>query len=87
ILCKDEVPENGRSLEINQSINDQTFFVSKDSKERVMIDPWCFIEESFDLSVETRYVEQATFSSGAALQSTLDKTEVTLKYFEFIRKG
>lgn len=87
ILSKDEVPENGRSLEINQSINNQTFFVSKDSKKRLMIEPWCFEEESFDLSVETRYVEQATFSSGAALQSALDRTEVTLKYFEFIKKG
>ncbi len=85
IICKDEVPEKGRKLEINQSIDDKTYFVSKDEEDNLIIDSWCFKEESFDLSVETRYVEQATFSSGAALQSTIDKTEVTLKYFKFIK--
>lgn len=87
ILCKDEVPKNGRSLEINQSINDETFFIYRDDKDHLIIAPWYFKQESFDLSVESRYVKQATFSSGAALQRALDRTEVTSKNFEFIKKG
>ncbi len=81
ILCKNEIPEKGRKLEINKSINDQTFYVSKNEENQITIDPWCFKDQSFDLSVETRYVKQTTFRSGDALKSTLDKTEVTLKDF------
>ncbi|WP_296618844.1 DUF3891 family protein [Marivirga sp.] len=87
ILCKDEVPEKGRRLEVNKSINNKTFSVSKDEKNRLNIDPWCFKDKSFDFSVETRYVEQATFASGAALQSAINKTEVSLKDFKFKSAG
>lgn len=83
ILCKDQVPENGRKLEINNSINDETYYVSKNVEDRLIIEPWCFKDASFDLSVETRYVKQATFSSGAALKKALNKTEATLKDFKF----
>lgn len=83
ILCKDEVPENGRRLEINKSINNETFYVSKDGQNQLIIEPWCFQDQSYDLSVETRYMEQATFSSGTALQSAIKNTVVTLKAFKF----
>lgn len=83
IICKDEVPEKGRRLEINKSINHETYFVSRGEADQLIIDPWCFKEKSFDLSVESRYLEQATFSSGKALKTALDKTEVTLKGFQF----
>lgn len=54
-----------------------------DEKDRLIIDPWCFDGQSFDLSVETRYLEQATVSSEAALQNALEKAVVTLKGFKF----
>ncbi|HET8859114.1 DUF3891 family protein [Marivirga sp.] len=83
MICKDEVPINGRKLEINKSIDNQTYFASKDEKGNLIIEPWCFKAQSFDFSVETRYVKQAVFGSGKALKKAIDKSEVTLKDFKF----
>lgn len=84
ILCKNEVPAQGRKLEINTSISNETFFIRRDEKERLVIDPWCFKEKEFELSVEKRHLEQPTFPSAKALKKALDETDVTLKAFSFI---
>lgn len=83
ILCKDEVPENGRILEINESIGNRTYFVRMDDEANLIVEPWCFKDRSFLFSVESRYVKQAVFTSGSDLKKAIDKTEISLKNFKF----
>ena len=51
ILCKDEAPEAGRLLEINTSIGGKTYFIKKTENDDLIISPWIFREDEFDLSI------------------------------------
>lgn len=81
ILCTDETPELGRSLEINKSINNTTYTISKNEDGVFKIEPWIFEMDKFQLLVEERILKQTTFSSSKAFKATLTKTLPTLQYF------
>ena len=52
ILCNDETPECERVLEINTSINGDTYFIKKNDEEQLIITPWIFSAAEFELSIE-----------------------------------
>lgn len=81
ILCKNQVPALERELEINTSIANKTYKIRGSNSSKFVIQPWCFEDKSFTLSVETRQLPQPTFSSSSALKKALNNVEVTSKEF------
>lgn len=85
ILCKDETPDLGRTIEINTSINNIKFLIKKAEEEQLTIEPWIFNENSFELSVEERYIKTTHFQSSTDFEQTLMHTKPTLKKWLLIK--
>ena len=79
IICGEEVPVEGRKLEINQSIDDETYFVSFGDEGKYCIEPWLFSENSFEVDYEYKILEQAKFSTNKELQQCIADAPVQLQ--------
>ncbi|WP_121666552.1 DUF3891 family protein [Mesonia aquimarina] len=75
ILCKNEIPTGHRKLEINTSILDKTYYIFKNKKNQITVEPWLFKENKISLSVEQRLVNIATFSNEDSFKSALKQTQ------------
>lgn len=71
ILCKDEAPEAERLLEINTSINGETFFIKKTKNDELIITPWIFSATEFEVSVEERILRKTQFTSSKQFETSL----------------
>lgn len=74
ILCKDEVPDAERKLEINRSIDGKTYFIHRQKNGNLSITPWCFEADSFELSIEETVLEQTKFKTQKELKDALEAT-------------
>jgi len=71
ILCGEEVPAGGRELEINTSINNDTYYISSESDKRFKISPWVFETDEFKIDFEYKILEQLKFSSNKELEESI----------------
>lgn len=71
ILCKDEAPDHDRLLEINTSINGETYFIKKQKNNEMIISPWIFSTDKFELSVEERILRKSQFASSSQFETVL----------------
>jgi len=86
ILCQDLAPMSPRKLEVNTSIEDKTYFISKEDDE-MHISPWPFESDSFQLRYEIRQVNKLFFKSNAELEKELWATQAQLREVQMIRKS
>lgn len=75
ILCKNETPDASRLLEINTSINGETFFIKKIENDGLIITPWIFSATEFELCVEERILQETQFTSPKQFESVLMKSK------------
>ncbi|MGB3143469.1 MAG: DUF3891 family protein [Maribacter sp.] len=85
ILCGNEIPENGRKLEVNTSINNTTYFISMNSDSSFLIEPWIFIEPNFNIDYEYKIIEQITYKSNKELEKSISESKVLLEQVVFRR--
>ncbi len=76
ILCRRELPEGERALEISVG-PDGTRYDVLCRGDIVTVQPWPFEETQFTLSVETRQLPQLQFKDDRELQTMLQGTPVT----------
>jgi hypothetical protein len=85
ILCRNELPEGERFLEISAGPDGTTYTVVQRPDKTVSVHPWPFEQEKFELSVEASYLDQLSFKNDQELlhalkQSTIeDKTWILCK--------
>lgn len=79
ILCQQATPETGRDLEINKTINNEVYFISKDDKEIFQIRPWPFRVDEFCIRYEYRILEKITFEDNEDLKECLEKAPIALR--------
>ena len=87
ILCKDETPEAGRLLEINTSIAGKTFFIKKTDDDELIISPWIFNVDEFELSIEERILKATQFTSNIQFEEVLMKSLPTLKKWKLMKSS
>jgi hypothetical protein len=83
ILCKDEVPDAARKLEINTSIDGKTYFISRKKNGYFTVPPWCFEADTFELSIEETILEQTKYKNQQELKDIIEatpRTSVTWKF-------
>jgi hypothetical protein len=89
ILCKDEVPDAERKLEINTSIEGNTYYISREINGNLSVSPWCFEADSFELSIEETVLEQTKYKNQKELADVLEATprrNVTWKFEKFFEQ-
>ncbi len=85
ILCKEETPEAGRLLEINTSINGETYFIKKTENNELVISPWIFSSAKFELTVEERILRETQFSSSRKFEKALMETKPQSKTWTILK--
>ena len=85
ILCKDETPERGRLLEINTSIAGKTYFIKKTENEELIISPWIFSTDEFELSVEERVLRETQFTSNLKFEAVLLRSKPKIKKWKIMK--
>lgn len=86
ILCKDEIPDAKRLLEINTTINGETYFIKKTENDEIVISPWIFAASKFELSVEERILKETKFSSSKAFEKVLRDCVPRSKKWTFVKE-
>ncbi len=85
ILCKDEAPEAGRLLEINTSIQGETYFIKKLDNGDLVISPWIFSTNEFELTVEERILRKTQFTSTKQFELALMTCTPQLKKWKLVK--
>ncbi len=82
IISKREIPNNKREIEINHSINSQTFYLSK-TGDSLQVTPWLFSPAEFTITTEVYELDNITFASSKELQDYLLHSLPVLKSWTF----
>ncbi|AKP54157.1 DUF3891 family protein [Cyclobacterium amurskyense] len=72
ILCKNEIPDAGRKIEINTSIDNKTYFLHQKDNGIVTVEPWCFEQNKFEISIEEIILKQTKFNDQNELKEALE---------------
>jgi hypothetical protein len=76
ILCRRQLPEAERALEVSSGPDDTRYdVICRD--DAVSIQPWPFEENQFTLSVESIQLEQLKYKNDAELLKALQNTPIT----------
>lgn len=86
ILCKDEVPAFGRSIEINKTIKKKKYMLRQNKDHSITVEPWCFEKKEFDISVEEHLLKKASFKDDAEFHESLLQAETKIRSWKF-KKG
>jgi hypothetical protein len=84
ILCRRQLPEDECTLEVFQGPDGTSHHIWQRSKDRSLcIEPWPFDTKTFEVSVETRNLEQLSFENDQALAQALMAARVVERRWTF----
>src|SRR5690606_10797297 len=86
ILCKDEIPAFGRSVEINKTIQKKEYMLHQNKDHSITVEPWCFEKKEFEISVEEQLLKKASFKDDAEFNESLLQAETRTLSWKF-KKG
>lgn len=85
ILCQDAVPNAGRYLEINRSIENKSYWIKelKSSSSLLTVEPWIFQKDDFEVRAEYKLLRKTSFSSNQEFKKEFDDADVLMKTWSF----
>lgn len=87
ILCRHEIPEMGRTLEISRGPDGQRYDLTRpDPAGPVIITPWPFAATRFTVSVEANVLTQLQFKDDAELAAHLKQGPIETLRWELAKK-
>ncbi|AMM51183.1 hypothetical protein TH61_08325 [Rufibacter sp. DG15C] len=84
ILCRRELPEMERALEISQGPDGVKYEVKQLTSGEVQVHPWPFQDKELEVSVEACYLAQLRFSNAKELAKALQEAPVNLLSWKII---
>jgi hypothetical protein len=84
VLCKSQIPLQGRKLEIGRLPADTPRFIFR-QEDKVCVSPWPFDTDTFELSVEYYTVEQLAFESDEALIQQLRRQSPEVRRWQMMK--
>ncbi|PSR55062.1 DUF3891 domain-containing protein [Adhaeribacter arboris] len=85
ILCRQELPEAERALEISAGPDGIRYDVRQQKEGRIQVIPWPFELNQFTVTVEASYLTQLQFASEAELDTALRQAPIRTKYWELVK--
>ncbi|QCR24270.1 DUF3891 family protein [Pontibacter sp. SGAir0037] len=85
ILCRNELPEDERTLEITAGPDGNTYFIKHLKDKAIQVAPWPFEQNKLDVQVEYRTLQQLQYSNDSELAQALHKAEVKRKTWTLAR--
>jgi hypothetical protein len=79
ILCRNELPDGERFLEVSPGPDGTLYQVKQQADKTVLVHPWPFEEEKFELSIEASYLSQLSFTNDHELLNALKDSSIKEK--------
>ncbi len=76
ILAQQQIPEDGRALEITHGIDNQRYDLRCLDNGNLTIEPWCFEDEEFTVNVESSHLSELKYDSDEALTNALKQAPI-----------
>jgi hypothetical protein len=87
ILCRHELPEMERALEISQGPDGRRYDVLQRSADQsVVVTPWPFVADAFTVSVEASVLRQLQFHDDEQLSTALKEAPILVLPWELRRR-
>lgn len=83
VLCMDQVPPEGRRLEVSVGPDGVSYYIRKRVNESLSLEPWPFDAPTVEVHVETFKVEQLAFKNDKQLYNALQDAPVVMKTWVF----
>ena len=84
LLCRDLIQPEERKIDISTAPDGTVHQLWQRKKDNSLtVVPWCFDDDEFEVSVETRQVKQATFKDDAELEKALQQAPILEKKWTF----
>lgn len=85
ILCRDQLPEMERTLEVSKGPDGVTYYVTLQKDGLVKVNPWPFAEKNFTVTVEASYLHQLQFNNEEELAHALEQAVIKVKKWELAK--
>jgi len=85
ILCRNQLPEAERALEISQGPDGITYYVVQQPDKSIRVNPWPFQQKSFQVEVEASYLLQLQFTDEAELNQALQEAPIQAKSWQIMK--
>jgi hypothetical protein len=85
ILCKQELPEDERALEISKGPDGKRYDIIKFDNGLITVTPWCFEDDRFTVNVEATTLKKIQFESNTSLIEALKKAPRTILEWTFTK--
>lgn len=82
VLCKNQVPPQGRKLETGRLPKDTPRFI-KEVEDGYSVTPWCFEADSLTLQIDACYLSKLVFKDDEELLATIRRTKPKEKTWHF----
>jgi hypothetical protein len=86
ILCRNELPAGERFLEISTGPDDVRYEVKQRADNTLLVQPWPFEQEKFELSVEASYLTQLSFKNDQELLESIKNSNIQEKIWILCKK-
>lgn len=83
VLCLDQVPPEGRRLEVSRGPDGVPYFIFQRDDESLGVDPWPFDAPEFSVHVETFQLAQLVFEDDKELYNVMQDAPMVLKEWTF----
>lgn len=85
ILCRQELPEDERALEITKGPDGKRYEVTQRADQTLKVAPWPFEHPDFSVTVEATYLSQLRFASDQELLTALRQAPVREKIWRLVK--
>ncbi len=85
ILCRQELPEAERALEISNGPDGNRYDVRQLANGTIQVLPWPFGSNYFTVTVEASYLQQLQFQSEDELATALRQAPICLKSWKLLK--
>jgi hypothetical protein len=86
ILCRNELPEAERLLEVSKGPDGKHYQVKQLNDQSILVEPWPFEEDTFELSIETAILSRLSFKDDRQLIHSILNAPITVKQW-YLRKS
>ena len=86
ILTQQQIPEDGRALEITHGIDNQRYDLRCLENGDLTVEPWPFEDDNFTVNIESVHLSELKFDSNDALTKALKEAKIFNLEWNFTKK-
>ncbi|MBT9188298.1 DUF3891 family protein [Zobellia russellii] len=83
ILSQDKIPEVGRKVEINKTINNERYYLRQKEDNSITVEPWPFKSDFFKVHSEYKVLDTPVYKDNNHLKKVLAEADFKMRTYIF----